>query len=282
MISVFRRALRRDALKNVLAHLLLIAAVLLTIYPIFFLLNVSVKGRLQFQRNPLAIEPPEGLYNYVIAWRLTRRSMLNTVVVTLVSLIGLLVTASATGYAFARYAFPGKEVLWYLLLGLLMIPSILTLVPLLVLVAHTFKLTNTLWAVILPYIAGGQAFNVFLLRTFFAQMPEELFEAARLDGANHLQIITRLVLPLSAPILIVVSMLHILSSWNDIAWPLLVLNKRGVRTLSLQLLQFTNPFEDFPAAQYAGAVIAAVPLVLMFALGMRRFISGVLAGALKV
>jgi ABC-type glycerol-3-phosphate transport system permease component len=103
-----------------------------------------------------------------------------------------------------------------------------------------------------------------------------------LDGAHHLQIIRYLIVPLSAPVLVVVSMLHVLVAWNDIAWPLLVLNKQGVRTLSLQLLQFSNPFEDYPAAQYAGAVIASVPLVLMFGLGMRRFISGVLAGALKI
>ena len=278
-----RKLLRLSISRELISHLMLVICVLLTIYPIFFLLNVSVKDRLQFQRNPLAIEwPEEGLRNYEIAGRLMGRSMLNTIIVTLVSLAGLLITASTTAYVFARYNFPGKELLWYALLGLLMIPGILTLVPLLVLVAHSLKLTNTLWAVILPYIAVGQAFNIFLLRTFFAQLPEELFEAARLDGAHHLQIIRYLIVPLSAPILVVVSMLHVLVAWNDIAWPLLVLNKQGVRTLSLQLLQFNNPFEDYPAAQYAGAVIASVPLALMFGLGMRRFISGMLAGALKI
>ena len=266
--------------RSCVAHVLLLGFVLFTVYPVFFTLNVSVKSRFEFERNPLAIQWPSTLQPYVLAWSVVRDSMLNTAVITVVSLVGLLVTAAATAYIFARYSFPGKEVLWYGLLGLLMIPGILTLVPLLVFVVQ-LNLANSLWAVILPYMAGGQAFAIFVMRSFFARLPEELFESARLDGAGHLDIISKIVVPLSQPILIVVGILHVLHAWNDIAWPLLVLNKPEVRTIALQLLQFQSPDEEFPTAVFAGLVIASVPLFVMFALGMRQFVSGVVTGALR-
>jgi multiple sugar transport system permease protein/raffinose/stachyose/melibiose transport system permease protein len=264
------------------SHLILILLVLLTIYPLFFLLNVSAKDRLQFESNPLVVEWPRSFENFAVAWNIIQRSLINNIVITVASLAAMLTTSAITAYVFARYSFPGKEVLWYGLLGLLMIPGILTLVPLLVLVTKTLALNNTLWAVILPYTAGGQMFTIFLMRTFFAQLPEELFEAARLDGASHLGIIGHLVIPLSMPILIVNSMLHILHCWNDIAWPLLVLYKPELRTVALQLLQFQGAGEMYPAAVYAGSVIAMAPIAVMFAFGTRQFISGVLAGALKM
>jgi ABC-type glycerol-3-phosphate transport system permease component len=264
-----------------IAHACLVVFVVLTVYPIFFLLNVSAKSRFQYERNPLAIESPEGMYAYVLAWQLVSRSMMNTIVITLVSLAGLIVTASITAYVFARYSFPGRTLLFYGLLGLLMIPGILTIVPLLVLVSQ-MGLVNTLWAAILPYVAGGQAFNIFIMRTFFASLPEELFESARLDGAGHLDLIFRLVIPLSAPILVVVSILHVLHTWNDIAWPLLVLNDVQVRTIALQLLQFQNPFQLYPTAAFAGAVIGSLPLLVVFLVGMRQFVNGVLTGAMKL
>jgi ABC-type glycerol-3-phosphate transport system permease component len=274
------RPLGLRGIRTNVAHVLLLAFVLFTIYPVFFMLNVSVKSRFDFERNPLAVGWPSTLQPYALAWSVVRASMLNTVVITVVSLVGLLVTAAATAYIFARYSFPGKDVLWYGLLGLLMIPGILTLVPLLVFVVH-LNLANSLWAVILPYMAGGQAFAIFVMRAFFARLPEELFESARLDGAGHLDIIFKIVIPLSQPILIVVGILHVLHAWNDIAWPLLVLNKPEVRTIALQLLQFQSPDEEFPTAVFAGLVIASVPLFVMFALGMRQFVSGVVTGALR-
>jgi ABC-type glycerol-3-phosphate transport system permease component len=283
VVSVIAPVKRRldVSFRSALAHAILATFVLLTIYPIFFMLNVSWKSRFQFERDPLGIELPQTLYPYALAWDVVKGSMANTVIITLISLVGLLVTAAATSYIFARYSFPGKEVLWYGLLGLLMIPGILTLIPLLVFVVQ-MNLANTLWAVILPYVAGGQAFAIFLMRTFFAGLPEELFESARIDGAGHLSIIRHLVIPLSQPILVVVGILHVLHAWNDIAWPLLVLNNVDVRTIALQLLQFQNPYEDYPTAAFAGLVIASVPLFVMFALGMRQFVSGVITGALKI
>jgi multiple sugar transport system permease protein/raffinose/stachyose/melibiose transport system permease protein len=134
----------------------------------------------------------------------------------------------------------------------------------------------------LPYVAGGQAFAIFVMRTFFARLPEELFESARLDGAGHVDLIYWILIPLSQPILVVVGILHVLHAWNDLAWPLLVLNNPKVRTIALQLLQFQSPDEEYPTAVFAGLVIASIPLFVMFALGMRQFVSGVVTGALKV
>ena len=152
-----------------------------------------------------------------------------------VTLVGTLVFASITAYVFARYEFPGREILFYAFIILMMIPGVLTLVPRFVLVAMTMDLVNSLWGVILPLTATGQAFNIFILRSFFASLPNELFESARLDGANHLHLWRHIVLPMSQPILATVAVLHILSAWNEFIWSNMILIGQNVRTIAIGL-----------------------------------------------
>ena len=168
-----------------------------------------------------------------------------------------------------------------MILGLMMIPGITTLMTRYVLI-RDLNLLNTLWAVILPGIFGANAFNIFVLRTFFASLPEEIFESARLDGAGHLMIFGRIVLPLSWAIISSLAILEVLGTWNDYVWPMMVLQRLRLRTISVGLVSlFTNQNPDTPA-QMAGSVIASIPLLILFFFAMRTFIQGLSAGAIKM
>ena len=197
-------------------------------------------------------------------------------------MVGVLLVASISGFIFARYDFPGREVLFFAILALLMIPGVLTLVPAFLLVKD-LGLLNTYWALILPYIAGGQIFAIFILRSFIASLPEELFEATRLDGATTLQIFRFLVVPLSKPILVTIAIMNVLGTWNDYIWPLVTIPDSKLWTVSVGVVSFGSSFRGLESwgPMFAGFVLASIPLVVLFLFTMRHFIAGLTSGAIK-
>lgn len=253
-----------------------------TLYPIYFMLNMSVKSTAQFNYGIFRITLPFEWSNYTTAFGQIWRYMLNTVAVIILGGVPMLTFASITAYVFARYQFPGSNLLFMMLLGLMMIPGILTLIPAFMWVAK-LKLTNTWWALILPSIAGGQSFNMFILKSFFESLPEDMFESARLDGAGHLVLWRSIILPLSKPILVTLAIMYTLGVWNDFVWPFLVVARNDLRTIS-QAIVFLNTTGQFPTPgrAMAGNVIASIPLLIMFIFGMRSFISGITSGAVKL
>ena len=263
-------------------HTWLILMVVGALYPMYFMINMSLKSTVQMNYGIFRITLPLEWSNYTTSFGQVWRYMLNTLAIVILSGIPMLIFASFTAYVLARYTFPGSNLIFMCLLGLLMIPGILTLVPQFMWVV-SLGLANTWWAVILPYIAGGQAFNMFLLKTFFEGLPEEMFEAARLDGAGHIQLWRSIVLPLSVPILTTLAIMHTLGIWNDFVWPLMVLVQNDIRTIS-QAIVFLNTTGQFPTPgrAMAGNVIASFPLLIMFIFGMKHFISGITSGAIKL
>jgi ABC-type glycerol-3-phosphate transport system permease component len=164
----------------------------------------------------------------------------------------------------------------------MMIPSVLTLVPQFVLVSD-LHLLETRWALILPYTAAGQVLAVFIMRAFFAGLPEELFESARMDGAGELTAFWRIALPLTKPILGAVAILQLLSTWNDYVWPFVVTQQSpDLYTLVVGLVSFTGRHSTQWGPLMAGNIFASLPLVLVFLFMTRYFIDGLTAGALKV
>jgi len=143
-------------------------------------------------------------------------------------------------------------------------------------------LINSLWSIILPGIFGASAFNIFVLRTFFGTLPEELFESARLDGAGHLTILRAIVIPLSMPIISSLAILQVLGSWNDYVWPYLVLNFDSVRTLAVGIVGFADRNNQQLGLQMSASVIGSIPLLVLFLVAMRSFVAGLTSGALKL
>jgi ABC-type glycerol-3-phosphate transport system permease component len=208
--------------------------------------------------------------------------------------IGTVGLASLSAYAFARHRFPGREQLFYSIIALMMVPGVLTLISSFMWMKqfplaggndlwgrHGNGLLNSHLALILPYIAGGQAFSIFVLRSFIAALPEELFEAARLDGASDWVLFRRLAVPLSKPIMGTIAIMVAMSAWNDYVWPLIVLSDDGMRTLSIGLTFFRGAYQTTYGPLMAGYVLASLPLLALFLLTMRAFIAGLTSGALK-
>jgi ABC-type glycerol-3-phosphate transport system permease component len=273
---------RRFTWNQFFFHLWLVLMVIGALYPIYFLLNMSVKSTVQMNYGIFRITMPFEWSNYTSSFSQLWRYILNTMAVTLLSGVPMLIFASLTAYVLARYRFPGHNVFFLALLGLMMIPGILTLIPGFMWIVE-LGLVNTWWALVFPYIAGGQAFNMFILKAFFEGLPEEMFESARLDGAGHLDLWVAFILPLSAPILITLGIMHTLGVWNDFVWPFLVVVQNDLRTIS-QAVVFLNTTGQYPTPgrAMAGNVIAAIPLLIMFVFGMKSYISGITTGAVKL
>lgn len=269
------------------AILLLLAAAALA--PIALMVVTSFKDNDEFYRSFAGVTLPLHPENYALAWSEIDRYILNSVVITAGSVIGVVVLSSLAAYAFARLSFPGKELLYYMVIALMMLPGILTLVPTFTLV-RDLHLLDTPWALILPYIGGnvvisgsvGVVFATFVLRSFFAGLSEELFEAARVDGAGELRVFWYLGLPLIRPAVATVAILQVLTSWNDYLWPLVALYTDSNFTLTIGLVAFQGRHLTEWGPLMAGYTIAALPLVVLFALTTRTFIAGMTQGGLKL
>jgi ABC-type glycerol-3-phosphate transport system permease component len=258
----------------------LVAFVALTLYPLAFMVITSLKDLAQYNEQFWLPVWPLHLENYTAAWAAVAPYMLNSVIVTGASATGVVVLSCFAAYAFARFAFPGRELCYYLVIFLLMIPAVLTLVPSFLLV-KSLGLMNTRWALILPYIAGGQVLAIFIMRAFFAGLPEELFEAARIDGAGEIGAFWRIAIPLTRPILVTIAIIQVLSTWNDYVWPFLVVQDDSLKTLVVGLVLFQTRFYTFWGPLMAGYTLASIPLLLLFFVGMRYFIEGLTSGALR-
>ncbi len=261
-------------------HAFLLIAVLLTYAPFWIMFTVSFKDQAQFYHSVWELDFPMHFENYESASAVVGRYIANSVFVTVATIIGTIVFSSLAAFAFARYRFPAKGLLFWMIISLLMVPSILTMVPAFVLVRQ-MGLMNSHWGLILPGIAGHQVFAIFLLRGYMASLPEELFEAARIDGASIFHCYFHIALPLSRPILSVVVITTLLGSWNDFVWPLLIINSDSLRTVPIGLAFFQTQFSTNHGPLMAGYVLSSLPLLLVFVLTSREFIRGLTAGAVK-
>ncbi|MBV7335453.1 carbohydrate ABC transporter permease [Chloroflexi bacterium TSY] len=226
---------------------------------------------------------PLRLYNYVRAGRIMGPYMLNSLNFVLGTVAVSIVCSVFSAYALARYKFPGKEFLYLAILGLMMIPGILTLLTRFALIVQ-MGINNTLWGIWLPMAAGAQPFQIIVLRSFFASLPEELFEAGRLDGASEVRMLRSIALPLAMPILTTLVILQCLGVWNEFVWPIMVLSDPDRYPAILGILRLRDVVygANDPGAEYAGYVIAGLPLFVLFAVSSRAFIRGLTAGAIKM
>jgi len=206
------------------------------------------------------------------------RWTLNSFIICAAITIGQLLFDSMAGYAFARKKFPGGRILFWLIIGTMMVPVQILIVPLYIMMVR-LHLVDTLWAAILPGLAGP--FGIFFMRQYMLTIPSSLEEAARIDGCGEFQTFLRIILPVSAPALAVLAIFLFISNWNSFLWPLLVLNSAHTYTLTVGLATL----QDKQALDYgllmAGAAVASLPMFGIFLVFQRAFIRGVRMGALK-
>ncbi len=254
----------------------------LTFIPLIMLLELSFKSQQQMADAMWLPSWPLYVKNYVKAWSVMQPYMVNSFNFSLGAVTISIICSVLSAYVLARYDFPGREFFYIAILALLMIPGVLTLITAFV-VTVNLKLNNTYWGVWLPLAAGAQAFQIIVLRTFFASLPGELFEAGRIDGASESTMLLRIALPLAKPILSTLIVLQILSVWNEFIWPIMVLSDPTQYPAILGILRLGSLVTDHdPGAMYAGYVISGLPLLLLFAFTSRSFIRGLTSGAIKM
>jgi ABC-type glycerol-3-phosphate transport system permease component len=269
-------------INQILIILVLSLLVLLTLLPIIFMIVSSLKNNSQILSNFWSVPSPAVWGNYSSAFESTWRYVVNTVFYAAGASIMVMVLSAVAGYIFAKKMFPGKELLFFIMLAMMMIPHVLTLIPAFVLYEN-MGLTNTPWAILIASAAGGQVFGTFLCRSTMTGIPNELFEAARIDGANEVAVFLRTVIPLSLPILVTLFIMHSVGVYNDYVWPLLVIRDSNLQVISVGLTQFSKQFGITDMGpQFAAYAISSVPLVLTFTFGMKYYVQGMTQGALKM
>jgi multiple sugar transport system permease protein len=198
----------------------------------------------------------------------------NSLIVSLLTVLGVTVSSAVVAYAFARLKFAGRDRLFVVLLSTMMLPYIVTLIPTFVMFAN-IGWVNTFAPLTVPAFLGGGAYNIFLLRQFFRTLPRELDEAAFLDGAGHWTIFSRIVAPLSKPALITVALFSFIYTWRDFLGPLIYLNDPDKHTLELGLQTFRSLNDEKWNLIMAGSVVVSLPLVIIFFVGQRFFVKGI-------
>jgi ABC-type glycerol-3-phosphate transport system permease component len=273
-----------------LKHGFLGLMILFSFFPFVFMIYTSFKSQgaivQKFWSPPTRAAEWAAAENYSKAWVTVAPYVKNSLIVTTATVIGVLIVSTLASYAFARFRFPGSQFFFFMIIALLMVPGVLTLIASFMWVRALFwneswNLIDSYWVLILPGIAGSQVGAIFLCRGFFAALPNEMFEAAKIDGANDLQIIWHIVLPLSKPILGTVAILNILGTWNDFMWPLLTVGDKHLYTVAIGLRYFQGQFSTDYGPLFAGYTIASIPLIVLFLLTMRHFLAGLTSGAIK-
>lgn len=202
----------------------------------------------------------------------------NSLFISLVITVFHIFFDTLAGYAFAKRKFPGRDILFWIVIGTMMIPAYVTLIPL-YLVTQNLGLIDTLWAVILPGFAN--VFGIFLMRQYIQTLPSELLDAARIDGCGEIRTFWHVIMPLSRPAIGALAIFTFVQHWNDFLWPLIVLQTSEHYTLSVGVASLQGEFSTDYGIIFAGAALAALPMVIFFLIFQRSFLSGVRMGAIK-
>jgi len=262
--------------RRVLLYGLLIALSLIFTLPLLWMVTTSLKEQGQvFQIPPQWIPDPVRWDNYPEA---THRAPLwiwlnNTAIITVLATAGSVLSASMVGFGFARLRFPGRGILFILLLSTMMLPPIVTLVPKFIMF-RSFGWNDTFYPLVVPSFFATHAFNVFLIRQYYLTIPLDLDEAARIDGASNWRVWWDVLIPISTPVLVAIAIFSFVQHWNDFLEPLIFLHSEPVKTLSLGLRAFINPNDASWHITMAASMWLILPMIIIFFIGQRHFIQG--------
>lgn len=266
---------------NAVIYAGLVLGAVITLLPFGLGLLTSFTSAQQFvTESPLSLPRPPTLENYLgLADAGFGRAIAVTALMTAVILLGQLVFSVLASYAFARLEFPGRDMLFWVYLATLMVPATVTVVPLYLMMAET-GLRNTFWALVLPFMFGSP-YAIFLLREYFRGIPGDLINAARLDGANTLDIITHVVVPASRPILVTLAMITVVSQWNNFLWPLVISSGEKWRVLTVATAGLQTQYNAQWTLVMAATTVAIVPLIVVFAVLSRHIVRSIVVTGIK-
>lgn len=268
-------------LGRLLLYVILYGGAVAMVVPFLWMLSTSLKTLPDvFKWPPQWIPNPPLWENYARVFTLVPfgRYFLNTAFVSAARVAGVVVTSAMAGYAFARLRFWGRDVLFFVYLGTMMIPGQVTMIPNFIIMRYLHWI-DTYYALIIPQIFS--AFGTFLMRQYFLSLPRELEEAAVIDGCNPWGVFRRIALPLALPALATLSIFTLLSSWNDFMWPLIMTNSPKLRVLSVGLSSFQETYVTNWPLLMAGAVLALLPVLIAYLFAQRYFVEGIAMSGIK-
>ncbi|WP_436535696.1 carbohydrate ABC transporter permease [Actinoplanes sp. HUAS TT8] len=269
--------------KNFLTYVFLTVAAVLTLAPYLLSVQTSVKTPQQFaQQSPLAPPAPISGGSYA-ALVVGDHSLIPPLVITLqvviVIVVGELVCSALAAYAFARLRFPGRDALFWVYLATLMVPFVAIMVPRFAMLSE-LGLRDTFWGIVLPAMFGSP-YTVFLLREFFRAIPEDLLDAARLDGAGNLRVLWHVVLPLSRPILSTLLIITAVTRWNDFLWPLIITSGERWRVLTVATAALQSQFNGNWTLVMAATTLATLPLLILFVIFQKQIVRSITITGMK-
>ena len=265
---------------ELLKHLLIWFMLFFAFFPLYLMFNISLKDNQQFVMNPWLPEAPYHFENWIKAWDTISPYIANTIVIATGTVILTLIAGICGAYFFARYKMPGSKILFYMFLVLMLYPGVANLIPLFNLLSR-LRLLNTLWALILTGAAGGQVLTIYVLRNFIEDIPGDLFDAAEIDGAGPFHQIKNIVIPMSASIISVMTIMRIIAVWNSFVLPLVIIQDNSKLPLAVGLLRLEGEYTRQWGELMAGYSLASIPLVILFIFTMGVFVKGLTAGAVK-
>lgn len=252
-----------------------------TLFPLVWMVSASLMAPGEASNFPpplLPAAPTLANYRELFAAKGIGRQALNSLGVSVLATLVSLAFNLSAGYAFAKLEFAGRERLFQALLGALVIPGQVTMMPLFLMLKH-MGLVNTYAGALVPWLAS--VFGIFLVRQYAQGIPDEILEAARLDGAGEWRIFASVVLPLLKPIVVTLAVLVFLGSWNDFMWPLIVLTDRELQTLPVALAGLSREHVQDTELMMAGAVLTVLPVLLLFLVLQRHYMKGLVMGSVK-
>jgi multiple sugar transport system permease protein len=275
----------RKAVRLLVLHALLVVGALIFLLPLFWLVTTALKPQSEIYVFPPDFFPktlrwqnfPDGWTYEGMLWP---RWLVNTLFVTAMVMLGVVVSSSLCGYGFARLRFPGRDIWFMMVLASIMLPPQVTLIPLYV-GYHRIGWLDTFKPLIVPAFFGGGAFNIFLLRQFFKTVPLELEEAAIMDGASRFRIWWQLFLPLSKPALATVAVFSFQSVWNDFYGPLIFLTSHEKFTLALGINMFKGMYNTEISLMMAMSMLMVIPMIIVFFFAQKQMIRGVILSGIK-
>jgi multiple sugar transport system permease protein len=278
-VGPMQRAIALRRLGRLLCYVFLLLVGATMLFPLLWMLATSLQPQGSPEMRWAHLLSPHW-QNYVTAWTGTHcdRALFNSALVTLCVTVLQVFTSAMAAFAFARLRFVGRDTMFFAYLATMMIPEAITIIPLFILFRY-FALIDTYWALILP--VAFSAYGTFMLRQFFLGIPRDLEEAAILDGCTTLGIFRHVVLPLSKPALAALAILTFMGSWRSLMWPLIVCQSQQMFTLPVALSQFQEMYGVQWELLMAGSIIMLVPMLVVFVVGQRYFVSGIQIGALK-
>ncbi|AMM31572.1 sugar ABC transporter permease [Sinomonas atrocyanea] len=259
-------------------YAILLGGALITLGPFALSIITSFKTPQQFStESPLSLPAPFTMQNYAGLFSGELVDFGHSIIVTagyvLVVLVGQLTFSILAAFAFARLRFPGRDVLFWLYLSTLMIPAVVTVVPLYLMLTEA-GLRNTFWGIVLPYMFGSP-YAIFLLREYFRGIPEEIVDAARIDGAGTWRILTRIMVPLSRPIIVTLTIITIVTHWNNFLWPLIITGSPSLSVITVATASMQSQYNGNWTIVMAATTLAMAPLIIIFLIFNRQIVNSI-------